>query len=91
MTNTTPAALLGERWGKCLTARRKAKKYSQATLAARVGRDQPWVSRYERGHGNWTLESMLLFAAALDVSVEELFSFTPGIVAMEQFRLGIAA
>lgn len=91
VTNTTPAAMLGKRWGKCLAARRKAKKYSQATLAARVQRDQPWVSRYERGHGNWTLEAMLLFAAALDIEVSELFSFTPGIEAMEQYRLGIAA
>mgnify|MGYP000867390414 CR=1 FL=1 len=87
----TPAQLLTRQWGKRLAAERKGAGLSQQQLATRVQRDQPWVSRYERGKGTWTIDVMILFAAALGKPVDHLFPFTPGIEAMEQFRLGLAA
>jgi len=85
----TPAQLLSDQWAKRLTTARKAANISQTTLAEMVNRDQPWVSRYERGKGNWTIDTMILFAAALSTPVDQLFPFPSGIEAMERFRLGL--
>lgn len=86
----TPARLLSEQWGRNLALARRRKEYSQAAFGARVQRDQPWVSRFERGKGNWTLEVMLMLAAALDRPVSELFDFPIAYVVMEQNRLGLS-
>ena len=91
MTKETPAQLVGQRWGIKLAAERKAAGYTQAAFAERIQRDQPWVSRYERGRGNWTIDVMILFAAALGKPVAEVFEFPLGIELMEQFRLGMVA
>lgn len=87
----TPAQLLSDQWAKRLAAARKAAGISQVALAEMVNHDQPWVSRFERGKGNWTIGTMVLFAAALNVPVDQLFPFSPGIEAMERYRLGLAA
>lgn len=89
--NETPAQNLSAAWGKRLAAERKAAGYSQVAFAARIQRDQPWVSRFERGRGNWSIETMILFAAALGKPTGELFQFPYGIEAIEQFRLGMKA
>lgn len=87
----TPAQILAKRWGKKLAAERRAVNLSQTAFAALIQRDQSWVSRYERGRGNWTLEVMVLFAAGLNTPPERIFEFPQGMEAMERFRLGIAA
>ncbi len=87
----TPTQLLGKRWAKRLAAERKAAGYTQTQFAARINRDQPWVSRYEVGKGTWNIDVMVLFAAALSKPTAELFAFPDGIEAMEQFRLGLVA
>ena len=91
MTSTTPAQQLGTKWGAKLATLRKAAGYTQTQFGQRIHRDQPWVSRYERGRGVWTLEVMILLAAALNKPVAECFEFPMGIETIEQFRLGLVA
>lgn len=89
LVTDTPAQRLGRAWGKRLAAERKNAGYSQAAFAAMIQRDQPWVSRHERGRSAWTIDSMLLFAAALNKSTGELFEWPYGIEAIERFRLSL--
>lgn len=87
----SPAQGIAIFWGKQLHAARKNAGYTQTTFADACNVKQTTVSRYERGISPWTPEAMLRFAAILNLSMEELFPWTPGIVTAEQYRLGVAA
>lgn len=51
--------------------------FTQEELAFRVGAiDQAYVSEIEHGKVNLTLQMIIDISAALDVPVQELFSFT---------------
>jgi transcriptional regulator with XRE-family HTH domain len=53
-----------------LWMRRQASGMTQKDLAAKLGRDQGWVSRYLKGPGNWTLRTIGSFVEALDGEIE---------------------
>lgn len=52
---------------------RKARGWSQEDFAFRVGLDRSYVGGVERGERNISLENIALIAAALEISVSELF------------------
>ena len=52
---------------------RKSRGLSQAELALLVGVEQPTISRFEKGSGAITLRLIKQVAAALDVTVSDLF------------------
>lgn len=85
----TPSKILAEAWGKRLRSARQAAGFTQTTFAAACGHQQTTISRFERGHGTWTHEYLLLFAAILGRDVEELFPWPTGLVYAERFRLGL--
>jgi hypothetical protein len=49
---------------------RKKEGLTQAQLAASIGRDPGWVSRYLRGPGNWTLRTVGAFVVGLSGEIE---------------------
>ena len=53
--------------GKEIAVARKAAGLSQVTLAARIGMDQPHVSRLERGAVRPTIQTLCRIATALGV------------------------
>lgn len=53
---------------------RKSKGLSQVELAELVGVEQPTISRFERGHDGITLGLVRQIAAALNVSLSDLFA-----------------
>lgn len=63
---------------------RKASGLTQEQLGALSGLDQATVSKYERGGGNPTLETLELLARALSVEVGDLF---PASASTEDARL----
>lgn len=83
--------MLATQWGRRLRSARKDRGFTQITLGQACGYPQSTISRYERGSATWTHESMLLFAAVLDLSLEDLFPWPIGLVSAERFRLGVAA
>jgi transcriptional regulator with XRE-family HTH domain len=58
--------------GQRIATLRKAKGYSQAELADRIGKGQKLISDYERGRLRPHPDMMVKFAVALDVSADEL-------------------
>lgn len=55
---------------RALWKRRQAEGMTQKDLAARIGRDPAWVSRYLKGPGNWTLRTFGAFVIALNGEAE---------------------
>lgn len=53
-----------------LWRRRQAQGMTPKDLAARIGRDPAWISRYLKGPGNWTLRTFGAFVIALDGEAE---------------------
>lgn len=50
---------------------------SQKDLAAAIGTSHPRISEIEKGHGNPTLKTLELIAAAFNVTVADLVSKHP--------------
>ena len=73
---TAEAVRLSKAWGERVRARRRAMHATQEEIARRLGRDQSWVSRYERGEASFSIEVMLAFARALDEPPEALFPWS---------------
>jgi hypothetical protein len=53
-----------------LWRQRKVEGWSQVRLAANIGRDTGWLSRYLRGPGNWTFRTFGALVEGLDGVVE---------------------
>ena len=53
---------------------RKDKKWSQEKLAERAGCHAAYVGQVERGEKNMTLDSLMKFATALEVSLPQLLN-----------------
>jgi hypothetical protein len=53
-----------------LWKRRRGQGMTQKDLAAKIGRDEAWVSRNLRGPGNWTLRTIGAFVVALNGEIE---------------------
>ena len=68
--------MLAKEWGRSVRQHRQAKFPTQEALAREMGRDQSWVSRYERGDATWTPEVMLTFSVALGVPPAQLFPWS---------------
>ena len=51
---------------------RQAARLSQQELGARIGLDQPAISRMERGQRSVSVEQLVAIAAALDIPVAQL-------------------
>ena len=66
-----------QRFGRRLKTIRTAKGLRQADVAKRVRLDVTVVCRIERGERVIRVSDLARFAAALDVSVEELVSSSP--------------
>lgn len=58
--------------GAAIGARRRAMKLTQEELAERLDTSPEWVSQVERGVGKPSLETLLGFAAVLQVPLGEL-------------------
>lgn len=84
--NEAPSTRVASNWGTRLRQRRIEQALTQETFADLVGRDQTTISRYERGEGPWTPETMLTFAVALDTTVSALFPWPIGIEEAEKYR-----
>lgn len=65
----TTAKLIGDR----LRMYRIQRKWSQEVLAERAGLHPTYIGQLERGEKNATIESISKVAAALDISLSELF------------------
>jgi DNA-binding XRE family transcriptional regulator len=78
VTTRTTAQVLHEHWGA--SVRRARAGRTQSWLAARVGVDQSTISRIERGSYRMNADLLVALAAALDVEVEVLFAFPPGLL-----------
>lgn len=65
--------LAGQHGGEALKEARKRAKLSQAELADKIGRQQPAVSKWERGQKTPPDEIKVLLAEVLDVPIVELF------------------
>lgn len=59
--------------GRSIRSRREAMSLSQEELGLRINADQAYVSRLERGLLNPTLESIVEVAAAMEITLKELF------------------
>lgn len=65
---------LKQRFGSAVRARRKRLNMSQQELSFRLGADQAYVSRIERGQMNVTLDSVEQIASALGIGMENLLA-----------------
>lgn len=90
-TALTPSGRVSESWGKRLRKAREAAELTQVAFGELTTFGQTTISRYERGIAPWTPEAMLRFAAVLNLEVDDLFPWPPGIKDVERFRLGVAA
>ena len=61
---------LQQRFGSAVRARRKRLNMSQQELSFRLGADQAYVSRIERGQMNVTLDSVEQIASGLGIVME---------------------
>lgn len=66
--------------------RRARGERSQAWLALKTDCDQTTISRIERGIYRLGPELMVALAVALDVELEDLFSFPPGLISRARFE-----
>ena len=64
---------LAHRFGACVRELRLAKGYTQEAFADRCGFFRTYLSRVETGRANPTLNAIEVIAAALDLSITELF------------------
>lgn len=67
------AQTLGQSVGICVRRRRLALGLSQVEFAERAGFYQTYLSRIENGNANPTLNALDVLAAALGVTIFELF------------------
>lgn len=70
---------------------RKARGITQEQLSATSRLDQGWISKLERGTGNWTADTLQVLAAALGCEWYELlgYSIPPGPSADAQVILSL--
>lgn len=66
-------AKLAEQFGQVIRARRKALGLTQARLSEAANLSEEWIRRIERGVGSPSFDALEGLAAALGVSVSELF------------------
>lgn len=64
-----------KRLGAKLAYIRKSKKLSQMKLAEKVDMNFNYIGQIERGEANVTIKTLKLIANALDVDIQELFTF----------------
>ena len=64
-----------KKFGKHLIQLRTAKQMSQSELAKRCFKDRQVIHRYEAGHSNPTLLTLVLLATELNISLKELLDF----------------
>ena len=76
---TAEAERLSKEWGRRVRDRRLALSATQQEVAWSLGRDQSWVSRYERGEATFSVDVMLAFASTLGELPEVLFPWSPDI------------
>lgn len=67
-------AKLAEKFGQEVKARRRARAMTQNQLAEAAAMSEEWVRRIERGVGAPSFDAIEALAAALGVSVADLFS-----------------
>lgn len=60
-------------FGRRVRELRKSKAWSQEDFAYRVGLDRSYIGGVERGERNISLENIELIAAALELSLSDLF------------------
>lgn len=65
---------LKQRFGANVREQRKRLNVSQGDLSFRIGADQAYVSRIERGLMNVTLETVEQIAIALGIEIETLLA-----------------
>ncbi len=65
---------LKQRFGANVREQRKRLNVSQGELSFRIGADQAYVSRIERGQMNVTLETVEQTAIALGIEIETLLA-----------------
>lgn len=64
---------LAQRFGRCVRRLREAEGLTQVVFSERCGFYQTYLSRLERGQANPTLNAMDVIAAALGLSIFELW------------------
>lgn len=62
------------RLGKKIKEIRKSYKMSGNELARKLGMSQQQVSRYESGKSSMTIDTIILIANALEISINELLT-----------------
>jgi len=65
-------------FGRKIRQLREARGWSQEDMAVVVGLDRSYVGSVERGERNVSLENIVKFAKALDVSLSRLMDFDHG-------------
>lgn len=79
--------LLPKRLGKNLAKTRKAKGWTQAALAERLGMEPESISRFERGATLPSLTTLEQIAAYLDTSIADLLAEYPDTAYTEAQRI----
>lgn len=72
MGRRTPQETGADRFGRQLRALRKARGWTQAELAAKIGTEQSIVCNYERGAHYPPIPTLMKLAQALEVSLDRL-------------------
>lgn len=76
--------MLQRYWGE--RVREVRANRSQTWLAAEAHVDQTTISRLERGKYKFSPQLMLDLAVALDMELEQLFRFPPGLASRRQYE-----
>ena len=75
------------RFGKALRAYRTRQRLTQEELAERSGLSHKFIGEIERGLGNPTIETVSQIAAALTISIGDLFEAATATASEDHYRI----